>query len=77
MGKLVSREMAGARVFRWGFGGQFIFVVPPWFDDCVDLGRHRERRSAKSPPDGRALIERPSRAPINASAPSPSGSASS
>ena len=43
------REMAGRQTYyAWGFGGQFIVLVPSLdLGRRVDLGRNRERRSAR------------------------------
>jgi CubicO group peptidase (beta-lactamase class C family) len=68
-----SREMAGVRAFfAWGFGGQFIFVVPALDLTIVSTSAANvsdDRRSHRLTVD--ALIERLVVAPISASAPSP------
>ena len=63
-----SREMAGVRAyFAWGFGGQFIFVVPALDLTIVSTSSataSEERRSHRLTVD--ALIERLVIAPISA-----------
>jgi CubicO group peptidase (beta-lactamase class C family) len=67
-----SREMAGVRAFfAWGFGGQFIFVVPTLHLTIVSTSAATvsdDRRSHRLTVD--ALIERLVVAPISALAPS-------